>query len=161
MVRKLSADELHRIAESNGFVAGAHRDEDEVQQIRDPFTERYLRNQNEPLELWKASVIFVIIFIEIKHWKPRCSFNANKINSAVEILYEGCPVPSNALVKDFLDGTAHHVRADSTSDQILSPFKTCWKKFFGTEIGDEYRRNIYTVRKISPSEIWSCADMNE
>lgn len=64
---KLSADELHRIAESNGFVAGAHRDEDEVQQIRDPFTERYLRNQNEPLELWKASVIFVIIFIEIKH----------------------------------------------------------------------------------------------
>lgn len=51
MVRKLSADELHGIAESNGFVAGAHRDEDEVQQIIDPFTERYLRNQNEPLEL--------------------------------------------------------------------------------------------------------------
>lgn len=56
MVQKLSAEELHRIAESNGFVVGAHRDGDEVQQTRDPFTEQYLRSQTKSLELWKALV---------------------------------------------------------------------------------------------------------
>jgi hypothetical protein len=57
MVRKLSADELHRIVERNEFVAGAHLEEDDVQQIKDSFTERYSKNQNESLKLWKRSVI--------------------------------------------------------------------------------------------------------
>ncbi len=56
MIRKLSAAELHRIVENNEFVTNAHRDENEVQQIRDSFTKRYLRNQNKSLKLWKASV---------------------------------------------------------------------------------------------------------
>lgn len=60
MIRKLSTDELNRIAKSNGFVSGAHLEEDEVLQIRDPFTEeQYLRNQIESMELWKVSVVFV------------------------------------------------------------------------------------------------------
>jgi hypothetical protein len=64
--------------------------------------------------------------------------------------------------------TAHHVQTDSTNDQILSSLKTCWKDFFDEfvrvtepKIDDEYRRNIYTVRKISHLEIWSYADVNE
>lgn len=57
MVRKLNPDELHRIEADNGFVAGAHREEDEIQQSRDPFTERYLKNQQESLELWTVLVI--------------------------------------------------------------------------------------------------------
>jgi hypothetical protein len=56
MIRKLSVDELHRIVENNEFVTNAHRDENEVQQIRDSFTKRYLRNQKKSLKLWKASV---------------------------------------------------------------------------------------------------------
>ncbi len=63
------------------------------------------------------------------------------------------------LPKTSLDDTAHHVRADSTSDQILPSFKTCWKVFDDfvpvteTKICDEHKRNIYTIRKISHLEI--------
>jgi hypothetical protein len=56
MIRKLSANELHRIVENNEFVTDAHRNENEVQQIKNSFTKRYLRNQNTFLKLWKASV---------------------------------------------------------------------------------------------------------
>ena len=59
MARRVNIDELNRIAAENGFVAGAHHEEDEVQQHKDPFTPRYLRNQEESLELWAASVIDV------------------------------------------------------------------------------------------------------
>lgn len=54
-----NADELHRIAAHNGFVAGAHQDEDEVVQNRDPFTDRYLKNQQESLDLWIMSVFHI------------------------------------------------------------------------------------------------------
>lgn len=59
MVRRLNAEELHRVAAQNGFVAGAHEEEDEILQSRDPFTDRYLRNQQESLELWTMSVFHV------------------------------------------------------------------------------------------------------
>lgn len=57
MARRLNVDELNRIAAENGFVAGAHHEEDEIQQHKDPFTPRYLQNQQESLELWAALVI--------------------------------------------------------------------------------------------------------
>lgn len=56
MARRLNVDELNRIAAENGFVAGAHFTEDEIRQRKDPFTPRYLKNQEESLELWAALV---------------------------------------------------------------------------------------------------------
>ena len=54
MTRRMNIDELNRIAAENGFIAGAHHEEDEVQQRKDPFTTKYIRNQEESLELWAA-----------------------------------------------------------------------------------------------------------
>lgn len=53
MGRKRTADELNRAAAENGFVAGAYEEEDQIQQERDSFTERYIENQEESLNLWK------------------------------------------------------------------------------------------------------------
>lgn len=56
MVRRMNVNKLNRRAAENGFVAGAHRAEDEIQQRRDPFTPKYLRNQQESLDLWTEYV---------------------------------------------------------------------------------------------------------
>ena len=50
------------------------------------------------------------------------------------------------LSKTLLDGTAHHVRADSTSDHRSKHAEKVFGglvRVTGTEIGDEYRRDIY------------------
>ncbi len=53
MGRKRTAEELNQIAVDNGFVAGAYEEEDQVSQKRDPYTARYIENQEESLNLWK------------------------------------------------------------------------------------------------------------
>lgn len=69
-----------------------------------------------------------------------------------KILYEGYPFHLMHLSKTLLDGTAHHVRADSTSDHRSKHAEMVFGGFVrvtGTEIGDEYRRDIYFFFELS------------
>jgi hypothetical protein len=52
MGRKRTAEDYHRIAEENGWVPGAHEEEDSVQQTKDEPSERYKQNQQEALDQW-------------------------------------------------------------------------------------------------------------
>ena len=50
--RKRTAEDYHRTAEENGWVPGAHEEEDSVQQTKDEPSERYKQNQQEALDQW-------------------------------------------------------------------------------------------------------------
>ena len=52
MGRKRTAEDYHRTAEENGWVPGAHEEEDSVQQTKDEPSERYKQNQQEALNQW-------------------------------------------------------------------------------------------------------------
>jgi hypothetical protein len=52
MGRKRTAEDYHRTAEENGWVPGAHEEEDSVQQTKDEPSERYKQNQQEALDQW-------------------------------------------------------------------------------------------------------------
>jgi hypothetical protein len=52
MGRKRTAEDYHRTAEENGWVPGAHEQEDNVQQTKDEPSERYKQNQQEALDQW-------------------------------------------------------------------------------------------------------------
>jgi hypothetical protein len=45
MGRKRTAEDYHRTAEENGWIPGAHEEEDSVQQTKDEPSERYKQNQ--------------------------------------------------------------------------------------------------------------------
>jgi hypothetical protein len=52
MGRKRTAEDYHRTAEENGWVPGAHEEEDSIQQTKDEPSERYKQNQQEALDQW-------------------------------------------------------------------------------------------------------------
>lgn len=47
MTRKLNANEFHRITADNEFVTKIHKKRNEIQQSRNPFTKKYLKNKNK------------------------------------------------------------------------------------------------------------------
>ncbi len=51
MRRKRTAEELNQIVVDNNFVTEAYEEEDQVQQKRDLFIERYIENQKKSLNL--------------------------------------------------------------------------------------------------------------
>jgi hypothetical protein len=53
MRRKRTAEELNQIVADNDFVTEAYEEEDQVQQRRDFFIERYIENQKKSLNLCK------------------------------------------------------------------------------------------------------------
>ena len=53
MGRKRTAEELNRTANNNGFVAGVYEEEDQIEHTKDGYSKRYLKNQEESLDLWK------------------------------------------------------------------------------------------------------------
>ena len=65
MTPKFNANELHRLTAENEFVANAHVEEDEIFQNKNSLTEKYLRNQQESLELWTKSMIQ---FVDAQHF---------------------------------------------------------------------------------------------
>jgi hypothetical protein len=52
MDRKRSAKNYQRTAKENGWVAGAHEEEDSIQQTKDEPSGRYKRNQQAALDQW-------------------------------------------------------------------------------------------------------------
>ena len=54
MGQKRTAEELNRTADNNGYVAEAYEEEDQVEWTRDEPKKRYIQNQNESLDLWRA-----------------------------------------------------------------------------------------------------------
>jgi hypothetical protein len=52
MGRKRSAEDSQRTAEENGWVPGAHEEEDSIQQTKDGPSDRYKLNQQAPLDQW-------------------------------------------------------------------------------------------------------------
>ena len=57
MGRKRTAEDYHRTAEENGWVPGAHEEEDSVQQTKDEPSNRYKQNQQEALDQWIVWVL--------------------------------------------------------------------------------------------------------
>ena len=125
MVRRLNVEELNRIAAENGFVEGAHHEEDEIQQNRDPFTSRYLRNQEESLELWTALVIHVKK-VRDNDLLMACVVSCRtkpiqlKIACILDVLFRLMSLSKTSLV-----GTARHAPAELPNDPILRPSRTC------------------------------------
>ena len=81
---------------------------------------------------------------------------ANKSIPAAECLYKGCPAPSNVLVKDFTRWycASRSGRLDKRPNlnivqNMLKKFSGSFVRVTGTEIDDEYQKDIYTVSKIS------------
>jgi len=52
MGRKRTVEEYFAMAEANGWVAGAHEEEDRVVQEKDEPTDRYKLNQQQALDQW-------------------------------------------------------------------------------------------------------------
>lgn len=87
---------------------------------------------------------------------------SNKTGSAAKCLYPGCPVPSNVLVKDFARWYCSSRSGRIHKRPNLTTVKNMLKKFFGgfvrvtgTDISDEYRRDVYTIGELFKSEIRS------
>ena len=52
MGRKRTTEECNRTAQENGWVPGAHEEEDDRQQTKKELSERYKKNQQEALDQW-------------------------------------------------------------------------------------------------------------
>ena len=131
MIRKLSAADLYRIAKSNEFVTDAHLKEDEVRQSEDSFTKRYLRNQNESLNLWKMSVVLCYQCSITSSHRYTDSFDTvsrlTKLKLSQNAFMKTVSYSRTYLLKTSLDDIVRHALTGSTRDQILRRFKTCWK----------------------------------
>ena len=58
MGQKRTAEELNRTADNNGYVTEAYEEEDQIEWTRDEPKKRYIQNQNESLDLWRAWVLW-------------------------------------------------------------------------------------------------------
>jgi hypothetical protein len=57
MGKKRLAEDYRRTAEENGWVAGAHEEEDSIEQTEDEHGDRYILNQQEALDQWTMWVL--------------------------------------------------------------------------------------------------------
>lgn len=64
MTRRLNVDELNRIAAKNGFVTDVHFEKNQIQQHKNPFTSKYLKNQKKFLKLWATLIIIDVDSVE-------------------------------------------------------------------------------------------------
>jgi hypothetical protein len=52
MGRKRTAEDYHRTVKENGWVPGAYKEENSVQQTKDELSDKYKQNQQEALDQW-------------------------------------------------------------------------------------------------------------